>query len=95
MDIEFYEWDVIESLIRDDLTSRIKQLGVEFHIFPDTPKENIVRYLKIYKAFKDAGFRRFGGNLFEYNVNEKNKRMQSDCEYVNLKFDFIKYPIVY
>lgn len=95
MDIEYYEWDAIDSILRDKLSSRIKQLGLEFHIFPDTPKENIVRYLQTYKMLKDSGFRRFDGNLFEFNINEKTKRMQADCEFVNLRFDFKKYQVVY
>lgn len=89
MDIEFYEWDAIETILKDNLTKQIKQIGLEFHIFPDTPRENFVRYLKTYKMFKTKGFRRFSGNILADNV--RNRHFQCDSEFVNLKFDFVKY----
>ncbi|XP_052072674.1 uncharacterized protein LOC127710752 [Mytilus californianus] len=38
LDIEGNEWDVLENIIQEDLLFKIKQLEVEYHIFPDFPK---------------------------------------------------------
>ena len=93
IDIESYEWDVVETILDDNLAPRIRQLDIEFHIFPDLPVKNIVHYLKIYQRFKEAGFRRYAGRLDQYNTNLNGRRIQADCEFVNLKFDFQKYPV--
>ncbi|CAC5391183.1 unnamed protein product [Mytilus coruscus] len=91
MDIEYHEWEALESILKDNLTARIRQLDIEFHIFPDTPNTKIANFLKIYQTFKEAGFRRYASKMSYYNSNEK--RIQTDCEYMNLKFDFNKYPV--
>ncbi|XP_052075423.1 probable methyltransferase-like protein 24 [Mytilus californianus] len=92
MDIEYYEWEALESILKDNLTARIRQLDIEFHIFPDTSNTKIANFLKIYQTFKEAGFRRYASKMNYYKTNEK--RIQTDCEYVNLKFDFNKYQVL-
>ena len=94
IDIESYEWDVLRNILDEDLTPRIRQLLIEYHIFPDTPKEKIMANQNIYERMKNAGFRRHFGGIQPDLYNEKKGHLQAECGYVNLNFDFHKYPVV-
>jgi hypothetical protein len=39
--------DVLRNILDEDLTPRIRQLIIEFHLFPDTPKTKIIEYQNI------------------------------------------------
>ena len=94
IDIESYEWDVLRNILDEDLTPRIRQLLIEFHLFPDTPKTKIIEYQNIYERMKNAGFRRHSGGIQPHLYNPKIGHLQAECGYVNLMFDFHKYPVV-
>jgi hypothetical protein len=94
IDIESYEWDVLRNILDEDLTPRIRQLLIEFHLFPDTPKPKIIEYQNIYERMKNAGFRRHSGGIQPHLYNAKLGHLQAECGYVNLMFDFHKYPVV-
>ncbi|CAC5407647.1 unnamed protein product [Mytilus coruscus] len=92
VDIELYEWEVIENLLSDHLASRIRQLDIEFHIRPYTAHtSNYVDLLKIYRSLKEAGFRRYACAVNRFD--NTSKILQSECGFVNTKFDFQKYPL--
>lgn len=92
VDIEAYEWGVLKNIVSDDnLTSRIRQLELEFHIFPNTADaSNYVELLQIYRSLKEAGFSRYACTI--YRFDNTTKILQAECGLVNLKFDFHKYP---
>lgn len=94
IDIETYEWDVLRHIMDEGLTPRIRQLIIEFHIFPDEPKTKIIEYQNIYEGMKKAGFRRHAGGIIPGLYDAKIGHLQAECSYVNLMFDFQKYPVV-
>ena len=53
IDIEGYEWDVIEDILETRLFSKICHLVIEWHLFPDwPPKRDYVHLLKIISRLK-------------------------------------------
>ncbi|XP_063419330.1 probable methyltransferase-like protein 24 [Mytilus trossulus] len=92
IDIETYEWEVLQNILSDNLTSRIRQLELEFHIFPNTADvSNYVELLQIYRSLKKAGFSRYTCTV--YRFDNTKKVLQAECGLVNFKFDFYKYPL--
>ncbi|CAC5386321.1 unnamed protein product [Mytilus coruscus] len=92
VDIEAYEWEVLQNILSDNLTPRIRQLELEFHIFPNTADvSNYVELLQIYRSLKEAGFSRYACTI--YRFDNTTKLLQAECGLVNLKFDFLKYPL--
>ena len=74
MDIETYEFDVLRNILDEDLTPRIRQLLIEYHIFPDTPKTKFIEYQNIYERMKNARFRRHTGGIQPDLYNEKKRK---------------------
>ena len=88
IDVESYEWEVIKNILPSGLVPRIKQMNIEFHIFENTPSERIPHFLNVYKATTKAGFKQFNCMpVVTLNKNDlKNKRLISECAYVNVNY---------
>ncbi|VDI76170.1 Hypothetical predicted protein [Mytilus galloprovincialis] len=92
IDVESYEWEIIPNILQSGLVPRIKQMNMEFQIFEDTPPERIPHFLNVYKAMTKAGFKQFYCMpSVTLNKNDlKNKRLISECSYVNVNYAFRK-----
>ncbi|VDI21826.1 Hypothetical predicted protein [Mytilus galloprovincialis] len=84
LDIEGYEWDVLENIVQEGLLSKVKQLEVEYHIFPDFPKrEKYVDVLKTFQSLWKLNFRRYYKFVHQFTPNENMAHLQADVAYVN------------
>ncbi|XP_071141345.1 probable methyltransferase-like protein 24 [Mytilus edulis] len=92
IDVESYEWEIIPNILQSGLVPRIKQMNMEFQIFEDTPPEGIPHFLNVYKAMKKAGFKQFHcrPSVTLKKNDLKNKRLVSECAYVNVNYAFRK-----
>ncbi|CAG5120783.1 unnamed protein product [Candidula unifasciata] len=48
MDVETYEWTIIDNMIETDVFKSIRQFDVEYHLFPDYPLAE--EYIHIYQV---------------------------------------------
>jgi hypothetical protein len=76
MDIEFNEWTVIPQIIESGMLAKVRQLGIEFHLYAQaTDLSWFHESVKIVKSIEDAGMIRFDskynpwfvGNLWAMN----------------------------
>ena len=92
IDVEGYEWEVLESIMEDNLIPKISQLNIEFHIFPDMAMDKVLKFHKIYRKFRETGFKRYTGSFYIFDmISDKTRRLQTEAGYVNLNFDSKKY----
>lgn len=84
LDIEGYEWDVLGNILRENLIPQIKQLEIEYHIFPNfPPHEDYVKALQVYQALWFLDLKRYY-TLVHQNHQDKDKpHLQADVAYVN------------
>jgi hypothetical protein len=62
MDVEESEWGVVRNIMEGNLLPRISQLALEWHIFPNTPRNNYTAYYDVYRSLQaEAGFRKYCG----------------------------------
>ena len=87
LDIEGYEWDVLGNILRENLIPKIKQLEIEYHIFPNfPPHEDYVKALQVYQALWFLDFKRYY-TLVHHNHQDKDKpHLQADVAYVNMHY---------
>ncbi|CAG5131745.1 unnamed protein product [Candidula unifasciata] len=48
MDVETYEWTIIDNMVETDVFKSIRQFDVEYHLFPDYPLAE--EYIHIYQV---------------------------------------------
>ncbi|CAL1547638.1 unnamed protein product [Lymnaea stagnalis] len=88
IDIEGYEWDVIDNMMETDVFKYIRQFMLEFHLFRDWPvKEDYVYLYKIYTRLREMGFREFSIGPHPKTLKANSFNNQGDSEYVNAFFN--------
>ncbi|XP_048236394.1 probable methyltransferase-like protein 24 [Haliotis rufescens] len=88
VDVEGFEWFMLQQLIDTGLMERVRQFYVEWHLIRDFPKKaNYFDLLRTYYKMKEIGFRTFSNDFKFKGYTEKRWRLQSDALYVNTKFD--------
>lgn len=87
IDVEGHEWSVIDYLLKNGITSRIRHFSLEYHIFPDWPdKARYPDLLRTYKRLKETGFYKYFTGIHPLNHTPKKFNIQADVCYVNIKF---------
>ncbi|XP_070204718.1 probable methyltransferase-like protein 24 [Littorina saxatilis] len=87
IDIESSEWQVIRNILDTGVLRQVKQLLLEWHIFPDTPpRKEYVKLAEVLDELKAAGFRSFHRHEHPVNLDWSEFNVQSDVAYVNVKF---------
>uniref|UniRef100_K1PN51 Methyltransferase domain-containing protein n=1 Tax=Magallana gigas TaxID=29159 RepID=K1PN51_MAGGI len=87
IDVEGHEWSVIDYLLKNGITSRIRHFSLEYHIFPDWPdKARYPDLLRTYKRLKEAGFYKYFTGIHPLDHTPKKFNIQADVCYVNIKF---------
>lgn len=84
IDIEFSEWDSFESMFKEGILKKVKQLMFETHTEElqgrTTTKENYVRFLRVWNGIYEAGFRQWKNNWNNFGRYEsKNSWKQRTC----------------
>ncbi|CAL1533688.1 unnamed protein product [Lymnaea stagnalis] len=60
MDVESYEWAIMETLLKNKTLSSVRQLTLEWHIFPNEPmRTEFHNMFGVYMDLKKMGFRQF------------------------------------
>lgn len=92
IDIEYNEWTVIPNIIQSGMLSKVRQLGIEFHLYaPATEINWFYDSVKIVKSIEDAGMVRFDS---KYNpwFNGKMPAMNNMTE--SLGYEIAWYQIL-
>lgn len=87
MDIETYEWAVVKNLQDDGQLSSVRQLALEWHIFPTEPFRN--HFATMYQTMLDLkkiGFRQFYMSPWNRIHNIYYFNSQADNCLVNTRF---------
>ncbi|KAK7088692.1 probable methyltransferase-like protein 24 [Littorina saxatilis] len=86
-DIETYEWNVTRNMIDSGVLSQVKQLLLEWHIFPHLPRrEQFLQLATVIQDLDKIGFRHFYKFAHGVNPNWEHFNLQSDMGYVNTNF---------
>ena len=86
MDIETYEWPVMEQLLQQGLMHSVRQLLIEWHIFPNQPMRT--DFHSMYKTciqLQDVGFRPFYKNAWSRHHSFEYFNSQMDNSMVNVE----------
>lgn len=70
IDIEFAEWDTIPQIVESGMLSKVRQLGVEFHMERDKPIEKYREYAKLLWTLEKHGMVRFDSKYNPWYVGE-------------------------
>ncbi|KAK0069662.1 methyltransferase-like protein 24, partial [Biomphalaria pfeifferi] len=87
MDIEGYEWGVVDNLLETDVLKQVRQFLIEYHLFPSFPAK--VEYVYLYQTIsrvREMGFREFYYGDEPRNINEANFNNQRVVDYVSFFF---------
>lgn len=87
IDVESYEWGVMREILSSGQLSSVRQLLIEWHIFPNEPFRN--HFPDMYKVLQDlqaAGFRLFHLHSFQRHHYIDYFNSQADSSWVNTKF---------
>lgn len=84
IDVEGYEWDVIDYLLQNNFFANLNQFMLEYHLFPTWPsRAEYPKLLKLYKTLHDIGLVKFVTALHPLNHNPEEFNIQADVAYVN------------
>ena len=87
IDVEGYEWDVIDYLLQNNIFANLNQFMLEYHLFPTWPsRAEYPKFLKLYKTLHDIGLVKFVTALHPLNHKPEEFNIQTDVAYVNNKF---------
>ncbi|KAK6990341.1 methyltransferase-like protein 24, partial [Biomphalaria glabrata] len=87
MDIEGYEWGVVDNLLETDVLKQVRQFLIEYHLFPSFPAR--AEYVYLYQTIsrvREMGFREFHYGDEPRNINEANFNNQRVVDYVSFFF---------
>ena len=97
IDIEYWEWDSLETALKDGSLKNVKQLGIEFHrdelMYQKTSFRHYIKYFNVFQGLRNAGFYKWF-----YRLNPLSMAMYSidmggriDCcyEFVYLNLNFL------
>lgn len=91
MDIEGSEWGSLQTMLRSDVLSRVKQLGFEIHMKQNTSLPVMYKYWTILHQLEKQGFRRwywamnFQGSSI-YMVSTGSRSYAYEMVYINVRF---------
>ncbi|GFN87945.1 methyltransferase-like protein 24 [Plakobranchus ocellatus] len=90
LDIEGYEWTVLENLMESGQLDNVRQFSLEFHLFRDFPaKVDYVNFYKSYTALReDYGFLEYSVSPHGPVYREKDFNIQGDSQFVNSFFPY-------
>ncbi|XP_055874744.1 probable methyltransferase-like protein 24 isoform X2 [Biomphalaria glabrata] len=88
LDVEAYEWGIVDNLIQTDVLKYVRQLMIEFHLFPNFPARSEYVYLyKTYTRLREMGFREYATWREPRNINERRFINQRAVDFVNYFFN--------
>ncbi|BFZ02541.1 hypothetical protein BsWGS_05579 [Bradybaena similaris] len=84
LDIETYEWTILKHLIKDGSLSYVKQLPMEWHIFPNDPMRTEFHSMyETYMDFKKMGFSVYYMKVTSRKLSRLYFNLQADIAYRN------------
>lgn len=87
MDVEGYEWNILDYLLKTNFFTNVNQFMLEYHLFPTWPsRAEYPKFLKLYKTLHDNGFRKFVTALHPLNHNPNKFNIQADVAYINQNY---------
>ncbi|XP_005095627.2 methyltransferase-like protein 24 [Aplysia californica] len=87
IDIESYEWAVMNQILKDGLMDSVRQFLLEWHIFPNEPMRcDFKQMYETYMELKKIGFRQFHKNGFQRYHSFEYFNSQLDESLVNTMF---------
>jgi hypothetical protein len=87
VDVETYEWAIFKTLLKDGSFNYVKQLPMEWHIFPNEPMRTEFHSMyKTYMELKDMGFALYYKKLGQRRRGRLYFNMQADTAFVNTLF---------
>ena len=87
VDIEGYEWAVVEDVMESGLFKLVKQFLVEWHLFPSFPaKQEYVHLYKLITGLRQMGFREFAGSTHQTRLEYEGFNNQGESFFVNEYF---------
>ncbi|RUS81340.1 hypothetical protein EGW08_010907 [Elysia chlorotica] len=91
IDIEGFEWDVVENMRETGELELLRQFSLEFHLFPKFPP--MEDYVHLYKTFtnlrEEMGFAEFSAHPHPKTLEKDKFNLQGDSQFVNTLF---RYP---
>lgn len=88
MDVETYEWVIMPELLKNGSMKSVKQLTLEWHIFPNEPmRTEFHNMYGTYLDLKKVGFRQFYLSYWARYHNLQYFNSQNDNSLVNELFD--------
>ncbi|BFZ06267.1 hypothetical protein BsWGS_09306 [Bradybaena similaris] len=89
MDVETYEWTIIDNMLEAGVFKYIRQLDVEYHIFPTHPtSKEFVHLSRVYTGLRETGMREYYVDQHQRHIFEEHKiHLQADVCYINAFFD--------
>jgi len=96
LDVESGEWGVLETMLKEQMLDRVKQLAIEIHTFEifklnSSSMDDFVRYSSILNQLEVIGFRKWhwNFNLFGMFPARDGSKYLSCCyelAYININF---------
>lgn len=70
IDIEFAEWQVLPQIIESGMLSKVRQLGVEFHLSSDETTEKYYEHANLLRTLEKEGMVRFDSKHNPWYIGE-------------------------
>ncbi|GFS21989.1 methyltransferase-like protein 24 [Elysia marginata] len=94
IDIEGSEWEVLDNLMEAGELSMVRQLSIEFHLFPNTPP--MIDYVSLYKIYsklrEDFGYLEYSVSPHPFYLKKGKYNVQGDSQFVNSLFPYPSSP---
>lgn len=103
MDVEYNEWDSIESMLATGALKKVKQFGFEIHtkelLNEQTTTNEFVRYYNILSQLESQGFRRWYWhyNHFGKYISSRTFKKRTCCYelvYININYLTAGKPLI-
>ncbi len=89
VDVEFSEWDALNSMLTDGLLKNVKQLAIEVHCWRDTVQD-YVYFSRIFNGLLNAGFERWyfesTSQMGQFRANNQYYFPQKNINFININF---------
>lgn len=87
IDMEGYEWDILDNMMDTDMLKNVRQLMLELHIFPDWPaKDRYIYMFRDYTRLRELGFREYKVSQHSKNLSVNSFNLSAVAEFVNAFF---------
>ncbi|BFZ06285.1 hypothetical protein BsWGS_09324 [Bradybaena similaris] len=89
MDVETYEWTIIDNMLETDVFKFIRQFDLEYHLFHDYPLfEEYVHIYQVFTRLRESGLREYYSKQHQHHIKTKQTiKLQADVCYINTLFD--------